>query len=69
MTISIGILVFDEVEELDFVGPWEVFTMANEVAQQQGKTHIGPSDVREHDACTIAAPRRLSHDRPARVPP
>ncbi|GAA0545609.1 transcriptional regulator GlxA family with amidase domain [Rhizomicrobium palustre] len=32
---SIGILIFDDVEELDFVGPWEVFTMANEVAQLQ----------------------------------
>lgn len=29
---NIGILIFDGVEELDFVGPWEVFTMANEVA-------------------------------------
>lgn len=29
---KIGILIFDGVEELDFVGPWEVFTMANEVA-------------------------------------
>jgi transcriptional regulator GlxA family with amidase domain len=28
MTIRIGILVFDGAEELDFVGPWEVFTMA-----------------------------------------
>jgi len=27
--LSIGILVFDEVEELDFVGPWEVFGVAN----------------------------------------
>lgn len=32
MTLSIGLLIFDQVEELDFVGPWEVFTMANEVA-------------------------------------
>jgi len=32
MPSSIGILLFDGVEELDFVGPWEVFTMANEVA-------------------------------------
>jgi transcriptional regulator GlxA family with amidase domain len=29
---TIGILIFDGVEELDFVGPWEVFTMANEAA-------------------------------------
>ena len=26
--LSVAILVFDGVEELDFVGPWEVFTMA-----------------------------------------
>ena len=40
MTISIGILVFDGVEELDFVGPWEVFTMANEVSQQLGRPAV-----------------------------
>ncbi len=28
MPLTIGILLFDDVEELDFVGPWEVFTMA-----------------------------------------
>jgi transcriptional regulator GlxA family with amidase domain len=28
MTIRIGIVIFDGAEELDFVGPWEVFTMA-----------------------------------------
>lgn len=33
MTLAIGILVFDDAEELDFVGPWEVFTMANAVAK------------------------------------
>lgn len=26
---STGILVFEDVEELDFVGPWEVFSVAN----------------------------------------
>jgi transcriptional regulator GlxA family with amidase domain len=31
MTIKIGIAVFDDAEELDFVGPWEVFTMASNV--------------------------------------
>jgi Transcriptional regulator containing an amidase domain and an AraC-type DNA-binding HTH domain len=36
MTLSLGILAFDDVEELDFVGPWEVFTMANEVAARTG---------------------------------
>jgi len=28
---TIGILIFDDAEELDFVGPWEVFTMAKAV--------------------------------------
>jgi transcriptional regulator GlxA family with amidase domain len=28
MAITTGILLFDDAEELDFVGPWEVFTMA-----------------------------------------
>lgn len=36
MTLKIGILVFDDAEELDFVGPWEVFTMANEMAKLAG---------------------------------
>ena len=27
MTKTFGILLFPEAEELDFVGPWEVFTM------------------------------------------
>ncbi|MGB6230091.1 MAG: DJ-1/PfpI family protein [Litorimonas sp.] len=34
---QVGILIFDDVEELDFVGPWEVFQMANEVARQLGR--------------------------------
>ncbi len=28
MATTIGILLFDDAEELDFVGPWEVFSMA-----------------------------------------
>ncbi len=31
MTLNIGLLAFDDAEELDFIGPWEVFTMSNEV--------------------------------------
>jgi transcriptional regulator GlxA family with amidase domain len=37
MPLKIGILVFDDAEELDFVGPWEAFTMTNEVFERQGK--------------------------------
>lgn len=32
MTKTIGIYIFDKAEELDFVGPFEVFTMCDEVA-------------------------------------
>ena len=35
MTLRLGILIFDDAEELDFVGPWEVFTVANEVAAHE----------------------------------
>ncbi|MFW6027597.1 MAG: DJ-1/PfpI family protein [bacterium] len=31
MALTIGILIFDGAEELDFVGPYEIFTMSNEV--------------------------------------
>ena len=37
MKKAIGILVFDDAEELDFVGPYEVFTMSGEVLKRQGK--------------------------------
>lgn len=36
---QIGILIFDGVEELDFVGPYEVFTMSNEVHGREGREH------------------------------
>ena len=31
-TTSVDILLFDDVEELDFVGPWEVFSVANRLS-------------------------------------
>lgn len=34
---KVGILIFDGAEELDFVGPFEVFTMAIEAAGLEGK--------------------------------
>jgi transcriptional regulator GlxA family with amidase domain len=36
MTLRTGFLLFNDAEELDFVGPWEVFTIANEVAGYSG---------------------------------
>ena len=37
MAFTIGIVAFDDAEELDFVGPWEVFTMA---AQANGTDKV-----------------------------
>jgi transcriptional regulator GlxA family with amidase domain len=34
--LTIGMVLFDRAEELDWVGPFEVFTMAREVAQGEG---------------------------------
>lgn len=35
--MRIGILIFPDVEELDFVGPWEVLQMVNTVARNRGE--------------------------------
>ena len=47
MISTIGILIFDDAEELDFVGPYEVFTMINEVFEHGGK-------ARPHEVLLIA---------------
>lgn len=41
--MKFGVLIFDQAEELDFVGPWEMLTMWSNVAE-------GP------DACMVVAP-------------
>jgi transcriptional regulator GlxA family with amidase domain len=41
MPMTIGLLLFDDAEELDWAGPWEVFTMVREVAKYQ-KLSIDP---------------------------
>lgn len=42
---KVGILIFDGAEELDFVGPFEVFTMAIEAAALEGKGRV-PFEVK-----------------------
>ena len=37
---SYGLLVFDDAEELDFVGPWEVFTASTMVIGADGDHHV-----------------------------
>lgn len=53
---DIGILIFDGAEELDFVGPYEVFTMTNEVFHRAGEKP--PHDIAllaERDAPVLCA--------------
>jgi transcriptional regulator GlxA family with amidase domain len=65
MALRIGILIFDGVEELDFVGPWEVFTMANEMARRAGREL--PHDVflvaERDDAVHCAKAMRVLPDK------
>ena len=42
--VTIGILIFDDAEELDFVGPYEVFTMARALIER-GQASFGPFEV------------------------
>ncbi len=37
---TIGIIIFDDAEELDFVGPYEVFQMINEVANRMEQSNL-----------------------------
>ena len=41
MTKTVGIVIFDDAEELDFVGPYEVFTMSNTVLERTGDDRDG----------------------------
>ena len=59
--IDIGILIFDDVEELDFVGPWEVWNMVNMVSRFRGEAD--PFRVRFCLLYTSPSPRDLSTSR------
>jgi transcriptional regulator GlxA family with amidase domain len=72
MTPTIGILLFDDAEELDFVGPYEVFTVANQVFDHLKKPR--PHDVlllAEHEEPVTCAKgmRVLPHATIAASPP
>jgi transcriptional regulator GlxA family with amidase domain len=43
MGITTGILIFDDAEELDFAGPWEVFTLAARKEQGDCVVTIAPA--------------------------
>lgn len=55
---SIAILVFDGVEELDFVGPWEVFSMAKQLGAPLDVFTVGWPDM----AITCAKGLKITAD-------
>ncbi|GLQ21897.1 DJ-1/PfpI family protein [Algimonas porphyrae] len=56
---QVGILIFDDVEELDFVGPWEVFQMVNEVARLRGETEPLHNRLISRDGADILAFKQM----------
>ena len=48
MPLRVGIFVFDNVEVLDFAGPYEVFTTASRVARK-----LGPGAAEPFQVCTV----------------
>lgn len=58
MGITTGILIFDDAEELDFAGPWEVFTMARMLGHEDDKVVTiaeRPGAVRAHKGMRVIA--------------
>ena len=51
MSLRIGILIFDGAEELDFVGPYEVFTMAKALKPDDSEVLL----IAERDAPVVCA--------------
>lgn len=56
---TVGILIFDDVEELDFVGPWEVFQMVNEVASLRGEAEPLNNRLITRDGGDITAVKKM----------
>jgi transcriptional regulator GlxA family with amidase domain len=62
MTISVGIFVFDEVEVLDFAGPYEVFTTASRISGRGDASSPVPFNV-----FTIAKGKSSIRTRPGLI--
>lgn len=57
--IEIGILIFDDVEELDFVGPWEVWNMVNTVCRNRGEADLFRVQLISPDGKQIKASKKM----------
>lgn len=64
MTITTGVLLFDDAEELDFVGPWEVLTMARKERDRVVTIAEGPGPIRSAKGLRVL-PDHTFEDAPA----
>jgi transcriptional regulator GlxA family with amidase domain len=62
MATTTGILLFDDAEELDFAGPWEVFTAAAMIETSDAET-ASRRTRGEPELAAAAAASQLSRDR------
>ena len=69
-TASVDILLFDGVEELDFVGPWEVFSVANRLRPGSFPTRLvstGTSSISARYGLRVEGLENLYAGKPPRV--
>lgn len=67
---SVDILVFDDVEELDFVGPWEVFSVAHESSPGSFRARLvstGPSSITARYGLHVSGLASVYEGDPPRV--
>ena len=73
MTIRVGIFLFDDVEVLDFAGPYEVFTTASRMAARRNPAQAAPftvvtlaatPQVRARAGLTVLADQALDNTPP-----
>jgi len=67
---SVDILLFDDVEELDFVGPWEVFSVANRLRPGSFPTRlvsVGSTSISARYGLRVEGLESVYATSPARV--
>lgn len=66
---TVGFILFDRVEELDFVGPWEVFTMAAQLGGPIDAFTVGwpETDIRCAKGLRVVADHTIADAPPADI--
>lgn len=70
--MNIGVLIFNDAEELDFVGPYEVFTMSNEVFELKDQPEPDRVILISQDGAPVTCRKGMTvhaHESIASAPP